>query len=318
MINSLSDEFWQSFDRLIAEHRVVIDRATGSRHPDYPDMIYPLDYGYLQGTNGGDGAGIDLWVGSIPGRELDALMLTVDLVKGDAEIKLLLGCTAEEQNVTAAFLNGGGMHTTLFPRRPPSNLEFLKSRRSVRRFSTQELPQGALEKLLDAAVRAPSAHNRQPWRFALLASTASRERLADGMGEAFRRDLVEDGYTEETVNLQVSRSRKRIIQAPAAVLVCMDISTLDSFPDAIRQRAAYLMMVQSVAMAGENLLLAAHAMGLGAVWMCAPLFAQYSVIQALSLPAKWEPQGLVLIGYPAKTPEERERTSPAELLITIE
>jgi F420 biosynthesis protein FbiB-like protein len=317
MLNSPTEKFWQYFDQLVAEHPVVIDRAAGSPHPRYPALIYPLDYGYLQGTNSGDGSGIDLWVGTKPGRGLDALLLTVDLGKADAEIKLLLGCTAEEQKTVAAFLNGDGLQTTLFSRNA-SNLDFLKSRRSVRRFSTEELPRGMIEKLLETAVRAPSAHNRQPWRFALLASSASRERLAQGMGDAFRRDLLEDGYTEETADLQAERSRKRIVQAPAAVLVCMDTSTLDSYPDASRQRAAYLMMVQSVAMAGENLLLAAHAMGLGAVWMCAPLFAQQSVLQALELPARWEPQGLVLAGNPAKIPEERERTSPVELMVTID
>ena len=63
------------------------------------------------------------------------------------------------------------------------------------------------------------------------------------------------------------------------------------------------MAVQSVALACQNLLLAAHAHGLGACWMCAPLFVPELVRDTLDLPQTWEPQALITLGYPA---EERE------------
>jgi coenzyme F420-0:L-glutamate ligase / coenzyme F420-1:gamma-L-glutamate ligase len=59
--------------------------------------------------------------------------------------------------------------------------------------------------------------------------------------------------------------------------------------------------VQSVAMAGQNLLLAAHDAGLGACWMCGPLFCPDVVRQVLALPDDWQPQGLITLGYPAQT-----------------
>jgi len=68
-------------------------------------MVYPLDYGYLAGTSAGDGDGIDVWRGSLAESQLDAIVCTVDLVKRDVEIKLLLGCTAEEQSVICDFHN---------------------------------------------------------------------------------------------------------------------------------------------------------------------------------------------------------------------
>jgi len=73
------------------------------------------------------------------------------------------------------------------------------------------------------------------------------------------------------------------------------------------------MAVQSVAMAGENLLLAAHAEGLGACWMCAPLFAPDVVKQELDLPSTWEPQGLVLIGHAAGSSGPRRRRTVDEV-----
>jgi coenzyme F420-0:L-glutamate ligase / coenzyme F420-1:gamma-L-glutamate ligase len=74
------------------------------------------------------------------------------------------------------------------------------------------------------------------------------------------------------------------------------------------------MAVQSVALAGGQLLLAAHAAGLGGVWMCAPLFAPQEVRQALELPADWEPQGILLLGFPEKVPPPRERRSLPEVV----
>lgn len=99
-----SAEFWTAAESLIAESEVVIDRPKGSAHPRYPDMIYPLDYGYLANTSSPDGEGIDIWHGSA-GNTLDAIICTVDRLKRDSEIKLLIGCTEEEKKVVLQFHN---------------------------------------------------------------------------------------------------------------------------------------------------------------------------------------------------------------------
>jgi coenzyme F420-0:L-glutamate ligase / coenzyme F420-1:gamma-L-glutamate ligase len=164
-----------------------------------------------------------------------------------------------------------------------------------------------LERVLEAATWAPSAHNRQPWRFVVLDSAESRQLFSEKMGADFRQDLLEDGLDQEAVQAQVEKSRTRIMEAPRAVLLCLDPGELDNYPDAKRQSAELSMAVQSVAMAGAALLLAAHAEGLGGVWICAPLFAQNTVRQVLALPQNWSPQGLVLLGYPVKIPEPRPR-----------
>jgi nitroreductase len=87
----------------------------------------------------------------------------------------------------------------------------------------------------------------------------------------------------------------------------MDLSDIDIYPDTGRQAAERNMAEQSVAMAGQNFLLAAHAEGLGGVWVCAPIFAGETARMALDLPAAWQPQGLLLVGYPSKTPAPRPR-----------
>lgn len=309
----MDQEFWRYLDRLVAASQVEIDRPKGSAHPRFPDLIYPLDYGYLQGTTSIDGHGLDVFLGSQADRTLDAVALTVDLAKRDAEIKLLLGCSEDEKHIVLDFLNGASMRACLVRR--GSGLEWLHSRRSVRRFQPRPVPDEVVRSILVAATWAPSAHHRQPWRFAVLASPPARARLAQALGDAFRQDLHADGLSPGEAEAQVARSRQRIQEAPLAVLLCQDLAVGDSYPDAARQQSEHWMGIQSVALAGGHLLLAAWAEGLGGVWMCAPLFAQAAASQALDLPGSWQPQALILLGYPAKIPAPRPRKPVDEVTL---
>ena len=112
------DAFWAALDQLMVSSRVVIDRPRGTAHPRYPDMIYPLDYGYLADTTAMDGGGIDVWAGSDPARGLDAIMVTVDLMKRDSEIKLLIGCTEEEKQLVWHQHNDSESMKGMLIRRP--------------------------------------------------------------------------------------------------------------------------------------------------------------------------------------------------------
>jgi inorganic pyrophosphatase len=109
-------DFWRNVDALVASATVIIDRPKGSAHPRYPDYIYPLDYGYLEGTVAVDGGGVDVWIGSLPDRQVTAVVCTVDLTKSDAEVKILLGCTPAEAQIILAVHNQGPMAAILVPR----------------------------------------------------------------------------------------------------------------------------------------------------------------------------------------------------------
>lgn len=98
------DEFWNALDKLVCSSEIVIDRPKGSVHPKYPGFIYRVDYGYLKNTTSMDGAGIDVWVGSGE-RKIDAIICTVDLMKKDSEIKILIGCTEEEKAIVYEMHN---------------------------------------------------------------------------------------------------------------------------------------------------------------------------------------------------------------------
>jgi inorganic pyrophosphatase len=102
----MKTEFWSRLDELIKSSEIVIDRPKGTPHPRYPDLIFPLDYGYLKGTTGGDGDGMDIWIGSAKHRRLTAIVNTVDMKKRDAEYKLIIGCTEGEIKIIEKFHNG--------------------------------------------------------------------------------------------------------------------------------------------------------------------------------------------------------------------
>lgn len=108
--------FWPALDALIATCPLVVDRPRGSAHPRYPEIRYPLDYGYLAGTRGGDGDGLDVWRGSRPEQQVTAIVCTLDLNQRDAEIKVLVGCTPAEVQTILAFHNSGAQSGWLIER----------------------------------------------------------------------------------------------------------------------------------------------------------------------------------------------------------
>jgi F420 biosynthesis protein FbiB-like protein len=176
----------------------------------------------------------------------------------------------------------------------------------IRRYTSQPIPRSVLEQLLEAAARAPSPHNRQPWRFAVITGEA-RTRLAQTMGDQLRKDLAADGVPTEVIEKDAGRSYARITSAQAGILVCLCMAEMDVYPDVRRNAAEHWMAGQAAAAAAQNILLRATELGLGACWMCAPLFCPQQVVAALGVPSDWEPQALITLGYPADSGKDRDR-----------
>ena len=111
----MNEDFWNTLDQLRIQNHIVIDRPKGTRHPRYPDLVYPLDYGYFEGTVSGDGDGIDVWIGSAGTGQLTGVLCTYDTFKRDAELKILLGCTVKDVQTVLAF-NSDFMRFLYVPR----------------------------------------------------------------------------------------------------------------------------------------------------------------------------------------------------------
>ena len=105
--------FWEELNQLAKTNTIILDRPKGKSHPRYPEMIYPFDYGYLEGTTAGDGDGIDVWFGSLESKTLTGILCTFDKIKRDAEIKLLINCTNDDIQIIREF--HGEMRTLFIP-----------------------------------------------------------------------------------------------------------------------------------------------------------------------------------------------------------
>lgn len=187
-----------------------------------------------------------------------------------------------------------------------SVFDVIRARQMIRRYTDQPVSEETISLLIEAATRAPSPHNRQPWRFVVVRGDA-RARLAQAMGSRLREDLTRDGMPPELIEKDAARAYQRISAAPALILACLSMADMDVYPDARRNQAEHWMAGQAVAAAIQNMLLAATELGLGACWMCAPLFCPGVVIETLNLPEDWQPQALITLGWPAPGEPARRR-----------
>ena len=92
--------FWQKIDSLILSTNVVISQEKGSNHPEYLNMVYPVNYGYLEDTDA-----IKVFKGSDSNSKVEAVMVVADILKRDLEVKLFWSCTEEEELEILQFIN---------------------------------------------------------------------------------------------------------------------------------------------------------------------------------------------------------------------
>lgn len=183
----------------------------------------------------------------------------------------------------------------------------IRDRRSVRGYLLKEVSNSFLQQVLDAARWAPSAHNAQPWRFIVVKDLNTKRRLAEAMASEWNKDLRRDGTLPEDRGRCTKASIKQFTDPPILIVACLTMDDMDKYCDEERQEAEYTMAVQSVAAAIQNMLLAAHAKGLGACWFCAPLFCPEVVGETLGIPKNIRPQALITLGYKAERPRAPTR-----------
>ncbi len=195
-------------------------------------------------------------------------------------------------------------------------LEAIATRRSVRRFARRDAPRDLVRGLIDAACAAPAPHHSHPCRFVEV-TPAARTRLIEAMADAWRADLEADGKPPQAIKRHLARSRRQLTAAPLLLLACLEMEGGREWPDGRRRTAERDMYVQSLGAALQNLLLAAHARGLGGYLKGAPLFCRAAVAEALDLPNAWQPAFLVLLGYPVEgaQPPRRPAMRAGDFLI---
>ncbi|MCW4048075.1 MAG: nitroreductase family protein [Candidatus Bathyarchaeota archaeon] len=157
--------------------------------------------------------------------------------------------------------------------------EAIKGRRSVRAYKKQDVPQEAIEKLLEAATWAPSAGNLQPWQFVVVRAQAVKAKLS-----------------------KAALNQKDVEEAPVVIVVCAD-EQRSSARYGLRGKTLYC--IQDTAAAVQNLLLTAYSYGLGSCWIGA--FDEDAVKAAVKAPEGVRPVAIVLVGYADESPKPPSR-----------
>lgn len=193
-------------------------------------------------------------------------------------------------------------------------LSLMRERRSIRRFREESLPVGTLERLLEAARWAPSASNRQPFRFMAIEEAATRTRMADLVREAVQKSLGNMAEHERGPAAAYAENFVRFETAPLVLAVCF--RARNPLAERLDLPAEWdVGALSSASAAIMNLLLAAHALGLGACWMTGPLLAGPELESLLAVPAGWRLCALVPVGIPAETPAAPTRRTLSQLLV---
>jgi nitroreductase len=194
--------------------------------------------------------------------------------------------------------------------------EVLFSRRSVRRFLPEAPSDEVIERLLRAAVSAPSASNKQPWRFFVVRSEEAIRRMAEAVRRAVDEVAAHVPEESEAAFRAYGDYFTRFEGAKVVIVPIFRGHTVlshlvdDRLDAGARDRIATMerdSALVSTSLAVGQLLLAAHAMGLGASGMTGPLLAADRLRTELSIPDGWGIAALVPIGYPAEMPSPTER-----------
>mgnify|MGYP002626780407 FL=1 len=176
-----------------------------------------------------------------------------------------------------------------------SALDVIKARTSIRAFTGEKLTEEQINTLLDAAMAAPTASNIQPWRFVVITDEDVKAGLYEG-----------------------ERHKSMVTTAGAVIVVCGETTRLrrphgdaEAEPEVVPNNFWY----EDCSAATENLLLAATALDLGAVWLsCYPNEKSVERIKTyLGLPATVCPLAIVPVGYPAENPEPKQKWDPEKI-----
>lgn len=165
-------------------------------------------------------------------------------------------------------------------------LDALMTRQSVKNVRPDPVPRAVIEQLLAAGAQAPNHHKVRPWRFVVLTG-AARDRLGEVMAQALTKR--NPAATADSVLLGVERAKP--LRAPVLIAIGVDKATA---PKVVEYEN-----VCAAAAAAQNILLAAHALGLGGMWRSGDVIFDPAIRQALGFAADQQMVGFLYIGYPA-------------------
>ena len=205
--------------------------------------------------------------------------------------------------------------------------ELMKSRRSIRRFKSERPSTEQITRLIEAAITAPSASNKQPWRFLIVTNRSVIDRLATSVRAAIDRVAAHIEPGSQHAFRSYGDYFTRFDNAPVVIVVIFrSLTVLSHLVDSDLWEDDHLCIRRmerdsgliGAAMAMQNLLLMAHDSGLGASGLTGPLVADGEIRRILELQPSWEIAAFIATGFAAEEPPAPERKAAEKVMTWIE
>lgn len=186
-------------------------------------------------------------------------------------------------------------------------LEAIKTRRSIGLVKQVPVPKELIEDIIEAGIHAPNHHRTEPWRFFVLTGEG-RNKLGEVFEEITRLENEEEPL--ETLAAKVDRAKKNPLRAPVVIAVGVEPSD--------KKNVVLAEEYAAVNSAVQNMLLAAHSLGLGAVWRTGKIAYHEKVRDFFGLSEKGEVLAFVYVGYPDMEPKPAKRTPAEQVTVWID
>lgn len=207
-----------------------------------------------------------------------------------------------------------------------TSLDWMLSRRSMRDFSERPVARATLERLLLAATSAPSASNRQPWQFAVVASKRLRSAIVTAVRERAEemKAIIERGHHAEDFGNYGDFFHEPLLSAAVIIipqyrefpdLIANLLASGGADPAAFHTAGSMQAELCSTSAAVMNLLMQAHASGLGGCWMAGPMIARDRICALLDIAEPWKMVGAIALGYPAGALPEQKPRKPLDRVV---
>ncbi len=195
--------------------------------------------------------------------------------------------------------------------------EAIEQRRSIRCYTEDPVPKELIKELIEAARKAPSATNRQPWRFLVVQDEDMKNRLQEGIAQSFvvrAPTIIVCCLDRHTFTRQLIEKRvEELIDANVMSREVANMLYQRKLPQTVEETGIPVSAYLDLGIAVEQIVLKATSMGLGSCWV--RMFDQERVGEILSLPVAITPVVLLPVGYPAEDPSMRPRMSLDEILL---